>query len=262
VEIAMPVPSLTIAGLACAAVLSMLAPFAAYAYGRKRMALPGRNVGVGALLYILFAMLLEGALFWYVFRINPATQAFMKQSAWGQACFLAASAALFEESCRFIGLRFFARRVAAPGTAVSYGIGHGGIECLSVAVVQTGGVLLCILANLGVLDSGIVPMFTTAGIAQAYGDTGFLTALLGGTERITALLVQIGFSLLVWRAVATGKARWFFLAMLAHFSLDFVSFMAGKGLYSIMALECAVLVLGGVLLAVYLRGAPQRLAAA
>jgi uncharacterized membrane protein YhfC len=258
----MPVSSLTIAGLACAALISTIAPFAAYAYGRKRMVLPRRNVWVAALLFFLFAMVLEGALHWYVFRINPATQAFMKQSAWGQAFYLAAAAALFEESCRFIGLRFFAKRVAAPGTAVSYGIGHGGFECLTVAVVQIGGVLLCILADLGVLEGGLVPMVTTAGIAKAYGDTGFLTALLGGTERITALLVQIGFSLLVWRAVAAGKARWFFLSMLAHFSLDFVSFMAGKGLYSIMTLEFAVLALGGVLLFVYLRAMPPRPAAA
>ena len=65
----------TIAGLGIAALISLAAPFVAYRVCRGRMVLPGRNIAIGAGIFVLFALVLEGAMHWYVLLHNPATAA-------------------------------------------------------------------------------------------------------------------------------------------------------------------------------------------
>lgn len=251
----------TIAGLACAAVISLLAPFAMYRWCRKRMPLPARALWLGAMFYLVFAVVLEGALHLYLLRWNPVTAAFFATSLWGYVVYLSAAAALFEETARLIVLRYLVRGAEGPGTAAAYGIGHGGFESISVALVQAGGAVVCLLAVSGRLEGLFGPLLTSADVIKSYASVDFWTALLGGTERITALLAQIGFSLLVWRAVTTRKVRWFVAALLAHFTLDVVAFLAAKGVYPVTTLEIGLIILGLVLIGLYVGGAPKRIAA-
>jgi uncharacterized membrane protein YhfC len=53
-------------GLALAALISFFAPFIVYAVCRKRMTLSFRNIAIGAAVFVLFVLVLEGAMHWYV----------------------------------------------------------------------------------------------------------------------------------------------------------------------------------------------------
>ncbi|MGA7674089.1 MAG: YhfC family glutamic-type intramembrane protease [Rhizomicrobium sp.] len=255
----MIVPQSALAGLACAALISLLTPFVVYAFCRRRMVLALRNIALGAFVFVLFAMVLEGALHWYVIKINPAIWGWLVNHAWAFAAYIAGAAALFEETGRFIAMRFFVKRTGDPGTAVAYALGHGGIESIIIgAVAQAGGLFMSIMLNMGKLDAMFAHKIPPATIAKLYAHLDFTTALLGGAERVSALMLQIALSLLVWRAVSTGKARWFFAALALHAGVDSVAALFQKGQLSFFAVEGFVGAVGAVLLIFFLFNLPRK----
>lgn len=252
----------TIVGLACAALISLTAPFVVYRVCRGRMTLPGRNIAIGAVTFVLFALVLEGAMHWYVLVHNPATAAWMKAHGWGYVIYGAGAAALFEETGRWLAMRLFVRRVDDAGTAVSYGLGHGGAESIIVGFLgQVQAIVLSVLANAGLLESllaGRLPHDTLMKIQTTLAHADFSLALVGGFERVWALMIQIGCSLLVWRAVARKDFRWFVAALAAHFSIDSVAASAQRGFISIPNTEAIVTVVGLALLAFFLFRLPRK----
>ena len=253
----------TIAGLGIAALISLAAPFVAYRVCRGRMVLPGRNIAIGAGIFVLFALVLEGAMHWYVLLHNPATAAWMKANTWGFMVYGAGVAALFEETGRWVAMRLFVRRVGDPGTAVSYGLGHGGAESILIgALGQTQAIVLSVLLNIGMLQKLITNHAVMEKIQTGLAHADFSLALLGGFERIWALLIQIFCSLLVWRAVSRKDARWFAAALAAHFSIDSVAAATQRGLISVYTTEAIVTAIGLLLLALFLFKLPRKAAAA
>jgi uncharacterized membrane protein YhfC len=103
---------------------------------------------------------------------------------------LGLSAGVFEELARYIMMRFFMKERTWQ-TGLLFGLGHGGIE----AVLFVG------LSTLSFLLS-----------ATTYPDLAFL----GGIERIFAMLLHIGLSLLVLQAVVEKKFHYVGLAILIH----------------------------------------------
>jgi uncharacterized membrane protein YhfC len=249
-------------GLACAALISLLAPFLVYFVCRRRMVLSLRNVALGAGVLVLFALMLESAMHWYILKHNPVTSAWINGHAWGFVAYAAGAAALFEETGRFLAMRLFAKRTGDPGTAVAYGIGHGGIEAILIgALAQTSSLAMAVMLNLGRLDAMLahrVPPAALVKLHASYAHLDFATALVGGMERVCALLIQIALSLLVWRAVSRKEARWFFAALAAHAGIDSLAAMFQKGMISLFFTESIVAVVGAVLLLFFLLMLPRR----
>jgi len=258
----MTVSSAAVGGLALAALISLAAPFAVYFACRRRLTLPGRNIALGATVFVLFALVLEGAMHWYVLKHNPGTAAWMRDHWWGFAIYACAAAALFEETGRFLALRFFAKRTDDAGAAVAYGIGHGGAEALIVgAFSQIVALVLAAMMNAGSLVSTFghkLPAAAVAKMQSALAGLSFETAVLGGLERFWALLLQIGFSLLVWRAVTRRDLRWLLAAMAAHAGIDSVAAAAQRGQISLAVTEAIVSAVGVVLLVFFLVKLPRR----
>jgi uncharacterized membrane protein YhfC len=252
----------TILGLGIAALISLLAPFAVYRICRGRMVLPGRNIAIGAGIFVLFVAVLEGAMHWYVLKYNPVTAAWMKANSWGFIVYGAGAAALYEETGRYIAMRLFVKRVGDPGTAVSYGLGHGGVESILVgALGQITAIVMALLSNAGILQKVITDHAALVKIQTGLVQADFTLALLGGFERVWALLIQIFCSLLVWRAVARKDLRWFVLALTAHFSIDSVAAATQRGLLTVQTTEAIVAAVGIVLLALFVVKLPRKSAA-
>ena len=226
------------------------------------MVLPLRNIALGAIVLVLFALVLEFAMHWYILIHNPVTAAFFKTNLWAFAVYGAGAAGLYEETGRYIALRFLAKRVADPGTAVSYGIGHGGIEFIVVgAFAQSYSIVLAMMYQAGTLDAMLAKKVPAAALAKIHEGLAHLTfpmALVGGAERVCALLIQIALSLLVWRAVSRKEIRWYFLAILCHFAVDFPAALTQKGVIPIMATEAYVWVIGAALRIFFLIKLPKK----
>lgn len=106
---------------------------------------------------------------------------------------IAFTAGLFEETGRLVLLQFFRKAPLSLGDAVTFGLGHG--------LMEAGWLLI-----------PIVQYMMTFGFSRNVG-----LALL---ERVSALIIQVAFSILVVQAVNTRRLRWYFLALLLHTVVD------------------------------------------
>ena len=251
-----------ILGLALAALISLATPFVIYFFCRRRMDLPLRNIAIGAGIFILFALVLESAMHLYFLKANPVTSAWLMHHTWGFMLYAAGAAAIFEETGRLIAFRFFAKRTGDAGTAVSYGIGHGGAESIIIGGLgQAQSIVFALLLNAGKLRSTLgakLPPAAYAKIHDALIHLDFPTALIGGGERVAAILLQIALSLLVWRAVERKDWRWFAAALLLHAGMDSLAALYQHGALSLMVVEGIVFAVGAVLLVFFIVRLPPR----
>jgi uncharacterized membrane protein YhfC len=82
---------------------------------------------------------------------------------------------------------------------------------------------------------------------------------LASFERLVALLIQIGLSLIVWRAVEGKHFGLLALAVLLHALVDFPAGLFQAGEIGPLAAEAPFFVVGVVLAALYLYGLLRRL---
>ncbi|HYS62931.1 MAG TPA: YhfC family glutamic-type intramembrane protease, partial [Paraburkholderia sp.] len=130
----MVVAPLTLSSLAVATLLVAALPFLIYRRLRRPLALKPRDAITGIAVFALFAMVIERALNDYVLHRNEATATFLSNPL-AFVVYGALAAGICEEVGRFIGMRLLLRRAAAKpastadagdGTALTYGLGHGG----------------------------------------------------------------------------------------------------------------------------------------
>jgi uncharacterized membrane protein YhfC len=156
---------------------------------------------------------------------HPAVKAALKQPAFlGLFLFLAAaSAGLFEEGGRWLAFRF----VIPPEqrkwqTALMLGAGHGGLEAIGVGLAVLAGLV-------GYLAVMLLPAETFAGwagqvaeVKKQFAQLQGWEPLLGGWERLAALAIQVGLTVMVLQAFVRGR-RWWWYALGAHTLVDFTT---------------------------------------
>lgn len=148
------------------------------------------------------------------------------------------------------------------GTALGYGIGHGGAEAWIVGVlVQLQWIVFAVLENRGDLDAylGNIP---SDGLMRLHLILASLSPQMAGIfllERVAALVFQIGLSVLMWRGIRAGWRGILPLAILAHALIDVPAalFQAGAlSLYAVDALYAVLaLLVAGVLVKLLRRAA-------
>jgi uncharacterized membrane protein YhfC len=260
------VSSPVLLSLIASAILSVVWPVAIFLICRGRMTLAARNVVVGAAVFLVFSQVLEKALHVYLLRTNPETAAWLRAHGIAFALYGCLAAGLFEEVGRYLGMRILVKPTGNPGTAVAYGIGHGGVEAVligGVAAVQN--VVFATMLNAGRLDSALaaaLPPATLAHLHAALEHLSVATVASGAIERLIALLIQIGLSLLVWRAVECRHLGLLALAVALHALIDFPAGLVQAGLMPTYMAEGLLLILGAALVALFVRGLPRRAALA
>ncbi len=135
--------------------------------------------------------------------------------------FLGVTAGLFEEFARFLACGLLLKRNRRYVDAAAFGFGHGGIE----AILLAGLPLLSSLIMVAALNNGTLD--TIVGQAQAQTVASQLSALtplmssLGGVERILAVCIHLGLSILVFLGFAKNKPwRYLLIAILLHAVVD------------------------------------------
>jgi uncharacterized membrane protein YhfC len=137
-------------------------------------------------------------------------------------------------------------------TALGYGIGHGGAEAWIVGVlVQVQWIVFAVVANRGELEGylGNLPDESLMRIHVVLASLSPLTAGIYLLERVAALVLQIGLSVLMWRGVRAGWRTILPLAIVAHALVDLPAALfqarllplyAVDGLYALLAVIVAV----------------------
>ena len=207
---------------------------------------PLRPVLVGAGVFILFQLILRIPLLNYVFSpMDWFVQ--MTVHPWLYGIFLGLTAGLFEEIGRWLGYKSLIKPRTAWTDGVAFGVGHGGIEAITLVGLTNINSLVYVLAiNNGSYASlmASVPQATADAVYQSLTTAAPFDILLGGLERVFAFSIQIALSLLVLYAVRQKKIIYLGLAVLLHMLIDAPVVILPRVFgFSVYALETVYLVL-------------------
>ena len=216
------VPALSLAGVICTIILSIGLPIMLIVVGKKKFGARISTFFIGAGTFVLFALVLEQILHMVVMGVCGLSQ---DRNEWLYYIYAAAAAAVFEESGRIIAMKYFMKSRFNFSDAFMYGVGHGGIEALSVGI-----------------DNIFLILFSSDYLAS----TGASVAL-AGVERISTQIAQIAFSFIVFYAFHKKKYRYLMLAIVLHTVYDFSVILLNYGL-SPSVLEMLLFVVSIVLL--------------
>lgn len=146
--------------------------------------------------------------------------------------YAALAAGIFEETGRLFCFKVLLKKREKSDCAVAYGIGHGGIE---VVLILGMTYLFMLLAVLGV-DFGSEA--TNEQMIVAAGSISLSAACITMFERISAMMLHIGLSMLVFIAAREKKYIYLYpLAILIHAMID-----APAALYQYQVLHSLVVV--------------------
>lgn len=176
---------------------------------------------VGAGTFVLFAMVLEPVLHKLV--LASGLGAVVRGNVWLYGLYGGLAAGLFEETGRFLAFRYVLRHTPGRVTALSYGLGHGGIEAFLLV-----GLTMAANLSLGLAYAGGAALpEETAAMAETLVSTPVVMFLWAGFERLTAMALHVSLSVLVCASVRTGR-RWLFpAAVLLHAAVDFAAVVSG-----------------------------------
>lgn len=122
--------------------------------------------------------------------------------------FLGGTAAITEELGRYIAVRFWLKKNRRYADGIAYGLGHGGIEAMLLIGVNN-------IANPFIVLSRSTYMAALIAVQLNYA-----TIYIILFERVLAIIVQVGLSMLVFYAVRSEQLRYLIFALVIHTMID------------------------------------------
>ena len=265
-----PVSSQAFAALGLGAALGILLPVGIALFWVRRKHEPFKTVLVGAVIFFLFVTFLEKPLQGLVITGEHPVAAFLGAHPIWWALVVGLFPGVFEETGRLFAFKAVLKNRKNRETAISYGIGHGGIEVLLLMGVNG----IAYLAYAAMINYGAFAAVVEQAAARAPAQAETLRTLaeqlagysfsgvgLGLMERAFALLFHIGASILVFYACRDKGRFWLYpLAIGLHTALDFLAGLTIAKVITIptLALEgiigvFAILVFGGAYVLLYRR---------
>lgn len=189
----------------------------------KKFKANAEPIAVGAVVFFVFQVILRIPLLnmlsgaaWY----QDLSENFLLISL-----FIGITAGIFEEVGRFVGYRVLIKRKNySYKNGIGFGIGHGGAESiLLVGLTYINNIIMSVLINNGKFDTVFDGNFSQDALSLAKSqliNTNAYMFLIGGVERILAIIIQIAFSLIILYAIKYKKYIYILLAILLHTLVD------------------------------------------
>lgn len=163
----------------------------------------------GVLVFIFFAKLLETIPYAiFVGYDNPVSR-FIRSNELIYAVYQGFMAAIFEEAGRFLVFRYFitGEKFDNRQTAITYGIGHGGAECMVVLgwtylQYYMSGIMLNNQTTRKEMSARVLEEMT-----EQFSDFTSLSLILNGVAQIAFFAMQIGLSIIVYQGVRNVALR-------------------------------------------------------
>lgn len=191
-------------------------PLTLVIYWKKRTKVPFSTFLIGALGFTLFAYIIEPMAHSYFLSINKTTSTFINNNPIVFVLYAALMAGLFEETGRLFMYKIFSNKYKnKKETAIAYGIGHGGIECvLMLGLTYLIYVIVTFGFSLGDPSTDALILQTIEGIQSKY-------IIVAAFERISALMLHLSLSILVYKSVFVKKRFYLYpLSILLHTLAD------------------------------------------
>lgn len=241
----MQVSTLSIFCMAVSAVCSVLIPVGLLIFFRKKLGASVVPFFVGCLTFFVAVMVLESILHRLV--LTSSLGAVIQGNTWLYALYGGLAAGVFEETGRLIAMKFLKKKHNTPRTSLMYGAGHGGIEVLLIlGVGMVQNLFMAQAINSGTIDQLTAPLEGTAlatinAQIQALMATPAPYFLVAIVERLSAVVLHIGLSVLVWQAAVKPDKLWLYLAAIGLHTLADALAVILQGVGApIWAIECAI----------------------
>ena len=154
-------------------------------------------------------------------------------------------AGVFEECGRHIILKYILKKNRTRENAVLYGIGHGGIEVLAVllpsmilslvsAVLFSSGNTENALSTLKITEETAASALPTVQMAAAF-DFGMMA--LNVLERLFAMAVHIGLTVIVYYGVVNARKAYLPMAIVLHMLVDTFPALYQRGVLPMWSVE-------------------------
>lgn len=239
------IPTSTVLWLCAAALFAFALPIGTLLWWRGTHGAKLTPFFVGALAFVLFALVLEPMLHRFCVMGDNAVARAINANPYLYMLYGGLAAGVFEETGRYVSFRLLLRKQRFPerDTAVVYGVGHGGIEAMLLLGVTYG----LYAATALFLRSGNY----VAALALAGGEAGDVAMMLGRLsqltpglcavamiERASAFVLQIALSCFVFLAARDRAQRsWFPFAIALHAVADMPAALYQRGMLPLWATE-------------------------
>ena len=199
----------------------------------------------GAIGFIVSARMLElGVHYFCIIQDNPVSRIINGSTA-VFVLYGIIMAGVFEECGRYIVLKYIMKKNHSRENAVLYGIGHGGIEILAVvlplmitylaiAVLFSGGDVENALSSLKITEETAAAALPSVQAAAAF-DYGMM--VMNVVERLFAMLLHIGLTVIVFYGIRNAKKGFLTLAILLHMLADTFPALYQRGVLPLWAVE-------------------------
>ena len=231
-----------------AAVILMLAlPVILFIYWRKKHKdeTKIRYLIVGAAGFIVSARVLElGVHLFCIVADNPVSR-FINGNTVVFVLYGIIMAGVFEECGRHIILKYFMKKDRTPENAVMYGIGHGGIEVFTITLPpMILYLIIAVLFSAGDIENALKALDITEESAaaalpsvQAAAAFNFAAMFMNVIERVFAMLIHIGLTVIVYYGIVSAKKNCLPVAILLHMLVDTFPALYQRGAVPLWAVE-------------------------
>lgn len=241
----MTIPFISIIAMGCSALLGVALFFGLLIGCKKRFGYL-RPFWFGCGSFFLFAIVLESTVHQIV--LTSSIGQTILNNLWLYGLYGGLMAGLFEETGRFLTMKLLVKRNDKNETALIYGAGHGGIEVIITLVsTMVSYIVIAVMANSGQLESMLTPMDeanqgAVMEVLTQIAQSNPAALLLGLVERISAVILHISLSVLVWKAVE-GKRFLFPTAIAIHGFVDFITVILSRSGMNTLLLEAVILLM-------------------
>ena len=237
----------SVPALAVTVVLMLAIPvgFFIYWYKKHKARVNILYLILGAAGFIISARMLElGVHYLCIVMDNPVSR-FINGHTAAYVLYGTVMAGVFEECGRHIVLKYVLKKDRTRENAVLYGIGHGGIEILSVLLPSMALYLvIAVLFSSGDAGEALSALKITEETAaaalpsvQAAAAFDYSQMAMNVIERVFALFAHIGLTVVVFYGVKNGKKAFLPLAILLHMAMDTFPALYQRGVMPLWSVE-------------------------
>ena len=199
----------------------------------------------GAAGFVISARMLEvGVHYFCIVADNPVSR-FINGNTAAFVLYGITMAGIFEECGRLIILKYILKKDRTRENAVIYGIGHGGIEILTVflpamilylaiAVMFSQGDTETALKTLNITEETAAAALPSVQAAAAFD---YAMMAMNVMERLLAMLIHIGLTVIVYYGVVNAKKLCLPAAILLHMLADTFPALYQRGILPLWAVE-------------------------
>ena len=203
---------------------------------RHKFGLSWGLYGIGAVTFILSQV---GHIPFNTWVLNPLLTKLFPQAdpgsmglAWW-SLFLGLSAGIFEETARYLVMRFWRKDIRNWEKSMMFGAGHGGVEAIIIGVLAFVAFIQLSYyrqIDLDTLASAMTPeqLGQLKATVETFWSNRWYEHLWGALERFNTIPVHLAATVLVYRGVRDKNALWYLAAVAWHTFVDAVAVFASQ----------------------------------